>query len=422
MYKSKLVSRPSSGMNHSPQQIARTIAEVERIQERVFWVLHPECGAPGMLIMTPNGEPVLPAKETSFLPSVIQSRLPKGPASAEPTNRAPTPEAKLLSPPPNVASNRPKLAETTPSLATNVLHVKQFFRIPEKRFLRRYAIPSEPSNAGRLDRAMVVGHRVCGGKLWLAVSFQEQESNLAYPQLHYRVAAAILDPKDGTWEIVEFPQEDNPFTRSEVRGVRVPERSLNIGAFGNALFVSAWPEQISRYDLATHHWDRLQIPVEKASRIFAIADHLYAANDECIVELLNKGEGTRVLASCRRRPVKSTLDALESLGEVVLFPGPGNSVRAGVGNKVFSWNGEDWTQTLAFPSAGSLEVFDDGTLMRSVIENDRSDLWLLPHGDTNAELCVHEEYDYLGRRLTLSNGLSKLRPKPPADPKWPRSA
>src|SRR5258708_26056416 len=74
-------------------------------------------------------------------------------------------------------------------------------------------------------------------------------------------------------------------------------------------------------------WTRIGIPAESIPRLYSIDGHLYGANEESVVEFTDGGTTTRLLASPRRRPAASSLDALDSLCTPTLFHGPGVQLR-----------------------------------------------------------------------------------------------
>lgn len=358
-YKSNLVARLSGMTNRDQRQYAYAMREVELLEDRLFQAAHPEAWVWRTRVLT-NGEPGPVLRETNVAPRSATRAAPTSAGSPEPA----------------------------PSIRLRA----RFLKMPRERLPRQAGFPNPQTPIEVLD------HRVCGGKLWLDVHYQDRQANGA-GETHHRVTATVLDLEAASWEMVECVREDDPLGAGGLAWHYRPDRSFNVGAFGNALFVSEWPEQIAKYDLTARCWERLEIPIEKASRLFTVGARFYAATDECIVELTDGGHSTRILASCRRRPVASALDALDGYGDLTLFPGPENSVRAAIGDRVFSWDGQDWSVVTSLLAFRSQETFEEATLFRSGDGLDRAqfrmraELWMLPHAASTVQLCLREESD-----------------------------
>ncbi len=312
---------------------------------------------------------------------------------------------------------------------TNSLFVSRYFELPQDHFNKTQG-PPDPKGTSAVGRPpnirlWLLGHRVREGRLWLELYCAAGGS--------YLVAAAVLDPACGRWEIIDYPRPSEPPGPLGLAGVEAPDRTPHFEVFNGALFVSQWQDRIRKYDLRTRRWKSLDVPTERPARLFALNKHLYAANDIWIVELENGGAKTRLLASCRRRPVAPALDSRATLGEVTLFSGPEASLCASVGEDIFRWNGQDWTETLTFPHSGPVEVVAGGVLFRSnymvlrthpnvprvaflaqAITN--SDLWFLPQSQTRPELCIHEQAE-LPRAPRAPGVTSSSQPTTP--PPWP---
>jgi len=122
--------------------------------------------------------------------------------------------------------------------------------------------------------------------------------------------------------------------------------------------------QIRKYDFQNQRWQVLPISDGGNYELFAVNAQLYAANQNLIFEIVDGGNGTRLMASNRRRPAASVLDT-QDLGTPTLFAGPDHSLRVSTKNKIFTWTGDDWREVCAAPPASSQpEVFMDGVLFR----------------------------------------------------------
>jgi len=107
---------------------------------------------------------------------------------------------------------------------------------------------------------------------------------------------------------------------------------------------------IKKYDAVKNAWQVLEISDVGNCELFAVNGQLYAATPNLIVEILEGGTRTHILASNRRQPPVSALDT-ENLGTPALFTGPGRSLRAAAGNKIVAWDGENWRTVCPAPQA-----------------------------------------------------------------------
>jgi hypothetical protein len=302
---------------------------------------------------------------------VLAPKLPTANQQAKPTGASPVPTNKPA------LVRQPAREETV--LATNALVAKRFFPIPLERV-----------GAQRVDRLAVVGERYRDGKLYIDVRYD----GVTREQLGFGAAAAIWDAKLQSWEIVSYPGYDGSARNSNIGFVSGTQEGLYFEIFGGDYYFSDRRE-IKKFNPKTLKSETLRIPGDKFATFYTVHGRLLAANDETIMEILDKGQGTRVLASRRRFPPASTLDSLETLGMPVLFPGPGQTVRVSVGSKIYTWDGKDWQEATAavlearrfFTQAGvdplrreelfipnAREVFENATLVRS-----EGALWLLAH-------------------------------------------
>jgi hypothetical protein len=299
-----------------------------------------------------------------------------------------------------------KMAESHSDPATKVLLVKQFSKIPQERL-----------NAEHLSELIVFAHRFREGKLWLDLRYQDTRRGADC------AAVGAWNPQKGDWEIIQY-SEDKNWAPLGVAGES--EYGLFFETFNDAFYLSG-RESLKRFDLKTRQWETLKIPAQKLVQLFAINGHLFAANDEIIFEILDSGRSTRVLASCRRRPVASALDSLDSLGKITLFPGPENSLRAFIGGNIYSWNGHDWRNDVSMGSNVRMEVFEDGAVLRSTPppngwwnETQRSpaSLWRLPYEQTKTELCWQQWWDPNQQAALMPVGSAEKPDQPGPKPRW----
>jgi len=131
-----------------------------------------------------------------------------------------------------------------------------------------------------------------------------------------------------------------------------------IELFDNSLFLS-FSGQIHKYNFKTRQWQILDFPGQKQSRLFAIDGHLYAANDETILEITDGGKGTRLLASTRRRPAASALDRWTvSVRRLCLQVRTICSVRHR--SKIYGWDERTGNKCSPWTISKSWSRFDDG--------------------------------------------------------------
>jgi hypothetical protein len=229
------------------------------------------------------------------------------------------------------------------------------------------------------DSSVVVhGHRVSDKKLWLRLRYGNRRES--------RSAITVFDPAADTWDVFPCPGTTvDTLARAQPAFLDgEPDSGLCFEPFGGALYVSQWTEPLRKFDLKTRLWESLPVPVEKPTQLFTVNKRLYGANNEAIFEILDGGHSTRLLASSRRRPVSSRLDSYYSLGEVTLFHGPANCLRASVADKVFDWNGKDWNEIAAFRNVAPPIIFEDAAVFRS--QDPSRGIWLLPHTQNQARL------------------------------------
>ncbi len=340
---------------------------------------------------------------------------------------APPSSAKLETPVPTTRGTapatgqppRPKTPQPIPELdSTNLLWVRKFFKIPTERLKAK----------GRFEPQVFL-HRWREGKLWLGLHYGDDMGRGADAD----TAAAAWDPHNGEWEIVPGPVD-------RVAG--------DFELFNGALYwISGWWEQkgnephsgdaaspdsadrrharplkpgvyelaheLQKYDLKTRHWETLPFPGQALARLVTVNGRLFATSDESILEILDGGKGARILASCRRRPAVSVLDSLQNLGSPTLFAGANNSLWGLVGSKVYSWEGDNWSTVLDLQYGAVADAHQDGIVFRADHQN-QAQLWLLPRGQTNAQLCLDEASGPVMRSMNFGQRNVPL-------PKWKKT-
>ena len=131
--------------------------------------------------------------------------------------------------------------------------------------------------------------------------------------------------------------------------------------------------------------------------MFTVHDRLYAVTQNLIVELLDLGARTKILASNRRQPPVSALDT-EHLGTPALFAGPDHSLRAYAASRIFAWNGTDWRMLCSAPQTPAPPVIsDEGVLFTANGWNGPAGVWRLSSDSDRLELCLAEPPRNMGR-------------------------
>ncbi len=315
------------------------------------------------------------------LPATARTRPAGDPPS---TNAAPTRTIPAATASRSImAGPRPGPAGSSSFFQTDaeILEVSKFESYPMGRLTN--GLPADVFMPG----FFVLAHRWREARLWLDCRFDLASSFRGH--CGYHAAFLVWDPQTGDWDMIPQTVGD-PASRGAPAGfMGEPEIHLYFEVFRGAVYLSDGPD-LRRFDLRSRRWEKLGYPGMQGAELFVVNGRLYAANADGIHELLDDGQGTRVLASTRRRPAASALDSLATLGGPTLFPGPNGAVRSRVGDWIHEWDGRDWWQLLALPS-GRVQTFGDVTLLRALPYRGRSEVWIFPHNAREPELCWLEE-------------------------------
>jgi Ca2+-binding EF-hand superfamily protein/curli biogenesis system outer membrane secretion channel CsgG len=299
----------------------------------------------------------------------------------------PLPQANVQVPAPatvpKITTAAPAAEQTpAPELITNVITVNQAFTIPVEQLMA-------PDGSQRLnDETMVTvtAHHWCEGKLLLDIEYNLYfaEGNMEFAGQETGLAIAVFDPATKHWEVIATPKADGPtFCRYYNRTI----------LFNGSLYFCDGG-QTRKYDFGTRQWQTLKISDGNDYELFSVGGHLYAANWNAIVEIIDGGNGTRVLASSRRRPPVSVLDTQDIGSTPVLFEGPNHSLRVCAGSKIFTFTGNDWGEDVAIPPASiPPEDCPAGMLFRfgSASPYEPASLSFLPKEATVAELYLWQK-------------------------------
>jgi Ca2+-binding EF-hand superfamily protein len=172
-----------------------------------------------------------------------------------------------------------------------------------------------------------------------------------------RRGIAILDPATERWDVLGCSDSDlNPMLQINLYHPSALWRGDLFTSVGG---------QIKKYVFRTKQWRILPISDGGDYALFVVNDHLYAANWLNVLEIIEDGGGTSLLASTRRQPPMSVLDT-QDFRIPSLFEGPSHSLRIAARNKIFTWTGKDWREDFAgLPNPAEAQICMDGVLFRN---------------------------------------------------------
>jgi Ca2+-binding EF-hand superfamily protein len=259
---------------------------------------------------------------------------------------------------------------------TNVLTVSKFLAIP---------LDELPGDRENLESSIrVTAHQWLEGKLLLDIQYAafvysfgtngnwQSTRGATFP------AIAILDPVTEHWQVIGCP-EINLSTLNQF----YHHTTLCWGD----VFTSN-NGQIKKYDSAKRQWRILPVSDGSNYELFTVSNRLYAASQNIIFEIMPEGNATRILASNRRQPPASALDA-EDLGTPVLFGGPDGSLRVATRSNIVTWSNEDWRTICPMPQAPMPPVIsDDGVLFHATGWNAPAGIWRLRKESDHVEFCL----------------------------------
>ena len=279
-------------------------------------------------------------------------------------------------------------AESLPP-TTNIVLVDRFLAIPSAS-LRLQDVSND------FGGATIVAHQWLEGKLVLNLlcgavvySFDSHghwagTSNATYS------AIAVMDPKSDNWNIVTCPRK----SMFEVNLI------YNQTTLLNGVLYNSEGRKIEKYDSDFKKWKQLDVSDGNNYALYNVNGHLYAANNNAVMEILNEGSSSRLMASGRRQPPVSALDQMD-LKTPIMFSGPENSLRIVAAGKLFSWTGTDWRNeqvtalgvvertfnpAIAGPfTRTSPQILPEGVLFVS------SGVSRLPMDSNNLELCLKQK-------------------------------
>lgn len=339
-YKSNLVARSQNASGVQKAQLIGAIAQIGFLEQDVNHILHP-------LVSHPRSQPVVQTRRAAVLPKAVET--------------APT-------------------STNASEIATNVMTDDRFF-----------PIPLDGLSGDKISDVKITAHQWFGEKLLLDFEYSafiysfDKNGNWQSTRGATFPAIAIFDPVAGEWNVAGCPEAD----------IMSRNNFYHRSVFLKGNLFNCDGGQIRKYDFINRRWNVLKASDGNNYELFAVNGRLYAANANIIFEITDGGNGTRILASTRRRPPVSVLDT-QGLGTPVLFAGPNDSLRVATASKIYTWTGSDWREDSATPPASfQPEPGPDGVLFRYTGFKwpDRfSTLSYLPKETNASELCLQQTY------------------------------
>jgi len=314
----------------------------------------------------------------------------------QPTPPAPQPALAL-----KVAAAVPA-AIPAPEIANNVIEVNKFIPIPKDRII----------DLGNFERISppgiditVIAHHWFERKLFLnfqysaSIDLLDEKGTAIGGRNVAGSAIAIFNSDTESWDMVNCPE----ISEISLFELRIKSADNRLALFQGELF-SSENGPLQEFNFQKREWRNLEIPEQDGYELFTVAGHLFATDDNTILEITDGGRRTRVLASTRRRPVKSALDSLDNLGSPSPFAGgkplppelfsiSDHSIYADIGNKIFSWDGNDWHELSMLNLSQPPEIFQDAVIFRSIpsySSDSPANLWIWEKNQPAPELALSD--------------------------------
>ena len=393
-----------------------------------------QAGAGNMLEAKQSSAPAPRIDPRFFIPQSAMDRLEltlKGTlnktsnVTPQPPPAAPPPAAIRAAPDPSTAARTPAArpepgfdfrnyhggppaSGTDPATlpATNVLEVTRFCSFPERLF---------SSNAPPALSIVSLAFRE--GRLWAEARLSrlhDATSTGADTETFFnRSAIFSIDPESLRWEVFVLDRSTSP-TFSPRTYTHMARGSFEI--FNGALYITS-TDVIKRYSLKDKSCEDLPIPVSGHARFSRVENRLLLSTDDSILEILPDGKSTRVLASRRRQPPLTSLDAAESYDCAPVLSGPQHSLIAFADGRFWqqTQNGNDWIALNAPPVFADVRcaAFDDGIIVTSGANGQERQMLALFTNSNSPELLLVQPGFWPGRPTTTAP-----RTAPAQRPRW----
>jgi hypothetical protein len=140
-------------------------------------------------------------------------------------------------------------------------------------------------------RVSFFGMVVRNGQIWTGVRYYTPPGGPEYN----RITFLRIDPHSGVQDEIAFPPQFD-----------APSTSFDISS--NALFVES-EGLIHRYRFKEKVWDEIPVPAAGASGLVWMKDRLYISRPDSLIAVQPDSKATEVVASSRRNPATSEMDA-----------------------------------------------------------------------------------------------------------------
>ncbi len=298
------------------------------------------------------------------------------------------------------------IAETPapePLVSSNVITAKSF-----------YPLPMDGLPGDKPDTFEFTDHQLVEGKLLLDFRYNawvysfDQNGNWQSSASKTYSGVALFDPMSSRWQVAVLP---------DFLTIELGSRFSHHSTVWRGVMYSSNNGEVQKFDSQRNSWDTNALPVQGNYQLYNLDGKLYVADYNSIQQITDDGRGTRLLASIQRQPPVTSLDSQGALMNLALFTDAQNLVCAAVHNKVFRWDGTDWTEIGNAPASFPPSVFEDGALFLTDGWNLRpARISCLDTGSTNVELCLGQpDRQRINAPSPNSNGGAKPLWKLPAE-------
>lgn len=293
----------------------------------------------------------------------------------------------------------------SPEAVTNAITVGKFLAIPLDALLQAIGLGTIDISKTNIYLAdiSITGHQWLEGKLLLNLDYGLADQRFGNAN---GFAIALFDPATEHWEVIHCPDE----------AVESQNRFYHRSVLLRGELFTCAAGQIQKYNFQNQQWEVLNISDGNNYELFAINGQLYAANQNVILEIIDGGKSTRILASTRRQPPASALDTQE-WGTPTLFSGADHSLRVGAKNQILIWTNDDWSEICPAPPASfTPAIFPDAVLFQSGGWNtEPARISSLATESNQVEFCLEKSvrqagYPNVANPVAPSNPLWKLPP------------
>ena len=323
-----------------------------------------------------------------------------------PSPAPPTPIAAGSAPAPSAARPVPRRGDlftpirrsgsgegTDPAslVLSNVLDVARFFALPE----------TLPGSTNRVALS-VVSCCYREERLWVEARYDHLGGTDSQDSYVNRGVIFTVDP--GTFQSEAILLDPAAFQLSPHLAAPTTDRMIEV--FNGWLYIGSGA-LLKRYSPKERRWEDLAVPLQGQSRICRVGSRLFVCTPDSILEIGAEGRQARLLASNRRRPAVTALDAVEPLNCPPLLSGAQGSLVALVGGRLYrQLAGEsDWRASegpeLENPHCS---LFDSGLLVSDSPQSGETRLYGWFEGSSALELLLAHP--------ATSNPLIRL-PRPP---------